>query len=84
MVTTRHARTCILLGGLGIAALALVAGCAIEPPSHTPWPTLTEGGSSTKTGLEGGKGTLPIAEEKGKGEPAGGSTADKDAGGTEN
>lgn len=81
MVTTRPFRSRILMWTLAVALLA-AGGCALEPPEHNPWPTLPEGGSSTKTGVEGGKGSIPVAEkDKGGG---GGGTSGKDAGGTEN
>lgn len=71
----------IAAAALMAVSLSLAGGCAVDPPTHSPWPTLPEGGSSTKTAVEGGKGTVS----------AGGSSSDagsgkspqvKDAGGS--
>lgn len=80
MSTSRLARASALVGIFSLAAGVLVGACSTDPPSHSPWPTLEQGGSSPKTAVEGGKGKLPVAEkETGKPDPQ-----TKDAGGSEN
>ncbi|GMV43650.1 MAG: hypothetical protein AMXMBFR64_53660 [Myxococcales bacterium] len=81
MSKQRAARPFAVIGVLSLAIGALAGACAMEPPSHAPWPTLEQGGSSPKTGVEGGKGKIPVVD---KNQGGGNTPQTKDAGGSEN